>query len=158
MKVNLSDRRVQLAVVAVLSLVVVNNARYFLGRSKTSRQLIEMEMPVLEAALTSEAPRWASADYTESTDWGRDPFDPTGGPEAAPLESASSRSRPGVRAPRPPRVHITGIGTVGGSGFVLSGDKILRVGDRIGTATIREISTESVVIEYDGTAKRIKID
>jgi hypothetical protein len=158
LKVKLSDRRVQLVVVAALSLVVVNNARYFVGRSKTGQQPLEIEMPVFEATLQSEAPRWASANYTDASDWGRDPFDPTGGAGAPRLEFAPSGSRPEVRTPRPPRLDITGIGTVGGSRFVLSGDRILRVGDRIGTATIREIGTASVVVEYGGTVKRIKID
>ena len=158
MKARLGDKRIQIVIIAALSLVAVHNVRYFAQRDKTGRRPVEMDVPISEMIIQSEAPGWASGDHAAVSEWGRDPFDPAGGTSAPITETTSKPGENKVRAPAPPRIRITGIGTIGDSRFVLAGDKILRVGDRVGTGTIKQIGTKSVVVEYGGRTKTINID
>ncbi|MFH1312055.1 MAG: hypothetical protein ABIJ00_02405 [Candidatus Eisenbacteria bacterium] len=158
MKARLGSRRVQIVVIAALSLVIIHNARHFAQRSKTGRRPVEMEVPIAETLGQVEAPGWAKGDRAAASGWGRDPFDPTGKTGASITESNPGQSEAIVRAPASPRIRITGIGMVGDTRFVLAGDKILREGDRVGTGTIKKIGTKSVVVEYGGLTKTINID
>jgi hypothetical protein len=158
LKTKLGDRRIQIVVIAALGLIVVHNVRYFAQRNKTVRQPVQLDVLVEEAIVQAEAPRWASGGYVVTSEWGRDPFDPRGGTSSPKPESTPAEAERAARTPAPPRIRITGIGTVGGSRFVLAGDKILREGDRVGSGTIKKIGTESIVVEYDGGTKTIKMD
>jgi hypothetical protein len=155
---KLRDRRIQIVVIAALSLVVLHNARHFLQRDKTGQHAVEMEVPFSESIAQSETPRWVSGDYTVASQWGRDPFDPADRSNSWSVGSTPPQRESKVLPPSLPRIRITGIGVVGGSRFVLAGDKILREGDRVGAGTIREIRTKSVLIEYDDGTKTINME
>jgi hypothetical protein len=158
LKIKLRDRRIQIVVVVALALIVVHNTRYFAHRGKSRRQTVEIDLAIAETVAGAQVPGWASGGYAVTCQWGRDPFEPAGRTASPGAESAQGRSGAGVHTPNGPKVHITGIGIVDGSRFVLSEDRILRVGDRLGTGTIKEIGTKSVVVEYGGAAKHINID
>ena len=149
------NRKIQIAVAATLALVVAYNLNYFLGKGKRKSFVIDSQLTE-DIVYAGSAPRWASGDYKISEDWGRDPFALDG------VVSSSDEKETGtsVKAPArwyPPRIKVAGTGIADGERFVLVDGSILKSGDRLGTGRIKEINTNSLIVEYDKGTQKIAI-
>jgi len=155
MRAMLTDRRLQAAVVGLLALVVVYNARHFAGRAGKSERLIEHEIIAGASDDGDRVPNWASGNYAVASDWKRDPFV---------LEEAPAR-----REARPPgtaqsagttrgKAQITAIGHLEGSAFVIVEGRILRQGDPMAGGTIKSIDENSVVVQYENGTRTIRTE
>ena len=158
MAARLSNKKVQIAVICLLAIVVVYNAVHFLGRRTRKRSFTYDEMGLEDGIGQVVVPAWATGEYEHAASWGTNPF--TGkrvGPAAAGVVARSTQATADPR-PRSNTVHVTGVMISGDKKYVLAGDLLLREGDRLGAGRIITINRNSVIVEYETGTKTIYID
>jgi hypothetical protein len=98
-----------------------------------------------------------------STGWGRNPFmsreeiEALNAPpvqEEAPAEVAA----PVATTPALPQHELTGIVANPGATVAVIGTRVVRVGDRLGSETVKEIRARSIVLESEGQTREISLN
>jgi hypothetical protein len=162
--ISLRDRRIQIAVAVGLAAVAAYNVVRLLDREKPAAISPKEQAPPAESAPEPSTPRWALVAARPDAEWLRNPFSASEAmamawPAAAAGGSAGAGGEAAdTSAENEEREEITGIGASDAGYFALAGDRILRIGDRIGAGTITEITRDRVVIQGPNGARTIKIE
>jgi hypothetical protein len=161
--------RQKIAVVLIGTAVIVG---IVFIRLRTGRQAAPAPAAALEEVAGQIAPADAAATPAVSEDiarvsipavgWGRNPFltleelhalsTPPGREPAVAAEVEQAAAPPAL-----PEHPLTAIVANQGSSAAVIGTRVVRVGDRLGAETVREIKTRSVVLESEGGTREISL-
>jgi hypothetical protein len=158
MAAKLNNKKVQIAVICLLAIVVVYNAVHFLGKKTRRRNFVYENSEFEDGVRQTAIPAWAAGEYERARTWGTNPF--TGKRVGPPAAAVAAGTTPLIAepVPRSDGANITGIMISGSNKYVLAGDVLLREGDRLGAGRIITINRNSVIVEYETGTRTIYID
>jgi hypothetical protein len=150
--------------VAVIATVIVFQLRRPGGAPPTAPATAEITAPERPAESVEPArqPSNTASVSIPATGWGRNPFLTAAEINSlnAPLvEEAAAAEVPAVVVPAArPQHDLTAIVANPDAALAVIGTRVVRVGDRLGPETVKEIKTRSVVLESQGETREISLD
>ncbi|MGD9140414.1 MAG: hypothetical protein PVJ42_02630 [bacterium] len=157
---RLENRKLQIAVLCTLAIVIAYNIFHYAGKKPRKRSFVYEEIGAGADLVQADDPNWATGGYKPAESWGRNPF--TGAAITRVAASAGPSTSQVTAAPKPRSAYtstaITGVIISGEERYVLAGDVLLKEGDRLGAGRIITINRNSVIVEYDTGTKTIYIE